>query len=371
MSRCARERRVFYFEEPIFGADPVAHLDIKMHEGGVCVVVPHLSQELSEKEVIAAQQALIDHLFAECRIYDCLLWYYTPMALRFTRHVKPLGVVYDCMDELSAFRGAPRDLRELETELFNCADIVFTGGMSLYQAKRRHHSNVYAFPSSIDVGHFAQARSIAEDPSDQAEIPHPRLGFFGVIDERMDMALLDGIAQARPDWHLVMIGPVVKIDPSDLPRRPNIHYLGGKAYKDLPTYLAGWDVALLPFAHNESTRLISPTKTPEYLAAGKPVISTSISDVVRTYGQNGLVYIADTVEAFVATAEAVLDQNYDSSSWLHQVDAFLAQTSWDHTWGRMMQLIEAAISARHFSASSQATLSRSAHTVGSNLLTSR
>jgi UDP-galactopyranose mutase len=237
-------------------------------------------------------------------------------------------------------------LREREAELFSRADLVFTGGQSLYEAKRDQHENVYAFPSSVDVAHFAQARTNKEDPADQANIPHPRLGFFGVIDERMDIELLEGIAEARPDWHLVMIGPVVKIDPASLPRRENIHYLGGKDYKELPAYLAGWDLAMLPFARNESTRFISPTKTPEYLAAGTPVVSTSIRDVVRPYGQEGLVRIADTVEEFVTAALAAMKEDCEASGWLAIVDAFLEQISWDRTWNSMMQLIESALAAR-------------------------
>jgi UDP-galactopyranose mutase len=188
----------------------------------------------------------------------------------------------------------------------------------------------------VDVAHFAQARNtFAEEPADQAQIPHPRLGFFGVIDERMDIELLRGIAQARPDWHLVIIGPVVKIDPAILPQEHNIHYLGGKDYQDLPAYLAGWDLAMLPFARNESTRFISPTKTPEYLAAGKPVVSTSIRDVVRPYGDLKLVRIADTVEEFVAAALQAMQEDTPASGWLSQVDAFLEKISWDRTWTSM------------------------------------
>ena len=242
---------------------------------------------------------LLDDFIETEAIRDYVLWYYTPMALALTRHLSPLAVVYDCMDELSAFQGAPATLREHERELMQRASLVLTGGRSLYEAKRHQHHNIHALPSSVDVAHFARARSIAIDPRDQAGIPHPRLGFFGVIDERLDIALVDGVAAARPDWHLVMIGPVVKIDPASLPRRPNIHYLGSKPYGELPHYLAGWDVALLPFARNEATRFISPTKTPEYMAAGKPVVSTSIQDVVRPYGEQGLVRIADDVPAFV------------------------------------------------------------------------
>lgn len=343
LSRCAKERRVFFIEEPIFDDGP-ARLDVSTREDGVCVVIPHLpTGEISEVTRDAVLQGLIDSLFESRAIKNYALWYYTPMALAFTRHLKPLAIIYDCMDELSAFKGAPPALREREAELFKRADLVFTGGQSLYEAKRHQHPHIYAFPSSIDAAHFAQARAITEDPADQSNIARPRLGFFGVIDERFDIELLDGLAAARPEWQLVMIGPVVKIDPADLPRRENIHYLGGKSYKELPAYLAGWDVALLLFARNESTRYISPTKTPEYLAAGKPVVSTSIRDVVRPYGQQGLVHIADTVEDFVAAVEAAM--NEDERERLRRVDAFLAQTSWDRTWANMNELIEAVVSA--------------------------
>jgi len=348
LSRCAKQRRVFFVEEPIFGQGP-SRLDVSQREDGVYVVVPHLPDGLTnEVSVEAIQQAMLDRLFAEQNIREFVLWYYTPMALGWTRHLKPVATVYDCMDELSAFKNPPRALREREAELFRRADLIFTGGQSLYEAKRDQHENVYAFPSSIDRAHFAQARKITEDPADQANIPHPRMGFFGVVDERFDTALLDGLAEARPDWHFVIIGPVVKIDAADLPRRANIHYLGGKSYKDLPAYLAGWDVAALLFARNESTRFISPTKTPEYLAAGKPVVSTSIRDVVRPYGQLKLVRIADTVADFiVAAGEAGMDEQPDNTAWLARVDEFLSKISWDRTWNEMAELIgEVAASRR-------------------------
>jgi UDP-galactopyranose mutase len=193
---------------------------------------------------------------------------------------------------------------------------------------------VLGLPSSVDVGHFGRARAGLADPRDQAAIPHPRLGFFGVIDERMDLDLIAGVADARPDWQLVLLGPVVKIDPADLPSRPNLHYLGSKAYAELPAYLAHWDVAMMPFARNEATRFISPTKTPEYLAAGRPVVSTSIRDVVRPFGEQGLVRIADDPAAFVAAAEAAMREEARDPAWLARVDAWLAQTSWDRTWAR-------------------------------------
>ena len=219
-------------------------------------------------------------------------WYYTPMMLPFSRHLDASVVVYDCMDELSKFRFAPERLLDLEQELIDRADLVFTGGTSLYEAKKSRHGNVHCFPSSVDRKHFATARRELPQPDDQAELKHPRLGFYGVIDERFDIDLLRQIAELRPDWSFVMVGPVVKISEDELPRAANIHYLGGKTYEQLPAYLSGWDVALMPFAMNESTQFISPTKTPEYLAGGKPVVSTPVKDVVRSYGHLQGVHIA-------------------------------------------------------------------------------
>ena len=344
MSRFAQRRRVFFVEEPLFGDRPM-RLEVGRRAEGVWVAVPHLPKDLtSEAALDAVQRGMIDRLFADYSIGDHILWYYTPLAMAWTRHLKPAAVVYDCMDELSAFKNAPPHLKEREAELLTRADLVFTGGQSLYEAKRHLHPNVYALPSSVDQMHFVQARSLTSDPPDQAGIPHPRLGFFGVIDERMDLGLLDSLASARPDWHLVMIGPVVKIDPSALPRRRNIHYLGAKSYQDLPIYLSGWDVALLPFALNESTRFISPTKTPEYLAAGCAVVSTSIRDVVRPYGELGVVHIGDTATQFIAAVEEALSE--DASQRLNKVDALLAETSWDSAWKRMAELIEDVVCAR-------------------------
>jgi UDP-galactopyranose mutase len=344
LSRCVQGRRVYFIEEPIFSKEPLGRLDISQDDSGVVVVVPHLPQGLSEKGINADLQLLIDGLLAEQNISNYICWYYTPMAIAFTNHLQPQAIVYDCMDELSAFEGASHKLKDYEAELFRRADLVFTGGQSLYESKVNQHPNVYAFPSSVDVAHFAQARNL-EEPADQANIPHPRLGFFGVIDERMDIDLLRGIAQARPDWHLVIIGPVVKIDPGILPQNENIHYLGSKNYKELPAYLTGWDLAMLPFARNEATRFISPTKTPEYLAAAKPVVSTSIRDVVRPYGESKLVRIADTVPEFVAAAEQAMQEDNAALGWLSRVDAFLEKISWDRTLASMIKLIDSAIAA--------------------------
>lgn len=343
MGRCARERRVFFVEEPIIEGSE-AFCEVRQSREGVHVVVPHLPPGLSPEETEARQQALIAQLFSDQKIEQYVLWYYTPMALGWTPPLAPLATVYDCMDELSAFQGAPLTLLERERALFGRADLVFTGGQSLYEAKKAQHPHVYAFPSSVDVPHFAQARTPQPDPADQQAISHPRLGFFGVLDERLDTALLDACARLRPDWQWIMLGPVVKIAPEALPQRPNIHYLGGKAYADLPSYLAGWDVALLLFARNDATRFISPTKTPEYLAAGRPVVSTSIRDVVQPYGDLGLVRIADTPEAFIAACEAAMHE--DPGERRARADAFLSQLSWDKTWRGMADLVEGVVAAR-------------------------
>ena len=345
LSRCAKKRRVFFVEEPIFGNCSM-RLDVREADPGVHVVVPHLPEGLrSEIAINAVMKDLTRQLFVDHEINEYVFWYYTPMALSFTDHFNPVAAVYDCMDELSAFKGANSQLPELEKELFQYVDLVFTGGQSLYEAKRDQHPAVYAFPSSIDASHFGKARQTVNDPEDQADIPHPRLGFFGVIDERFDVALLDEVASKRPDWHFVIIGPVVKIDQNALPKHANIHYLGGKKYSELPDYLAGWDVALLLFARNESTRFISPTKTPEYLAAGKPVISTSIRDVVRPYGELKLVEIADTADDLIHAAEKILSRE-NRSEWLKKVDAFLENISWDKTWSQMSDLIDEVIDRR-------------------------
>jgi UDP-galactopyranose mutase len=342
MVRFARDRRVYFVEEPVLDDTNEPWIELEMQDG-VVVVMPHLPSNLSEREAAAAQRTMLDRLISTEEITRYALWYYTPLALRFSDHLDPIRVAYDCMDELSAFKGASSELPVLEQRLLRRADVVFTGGQSLFEAKKTEHPNIHAMPSSVDVAHFATARHAVKEPSDQQDIPNPRLGFFGVLDERLDIALVEGLADARPDWQLVMIGPVVKINPTDLPRRANIHYLGAKTYAELPLYLGGWSVALLPFARNDATRFISPTKTPEYLAAGRPVVSTSIRDVVSPYGDLGLVAIADTVGEMVRACDAALSGHGDGRGT--KADAFLRGMSWDTTWGRMSQLLDGPTAA--------------------------
>jgi glycosyltransferase involved in cell wall biosynthesis len=341
LSRFAKSGRVFFFEEPIFSDKP-SRLEISRREDNLTVVVPHISD--FDREVfqdVETQRELLDQLIAQENIKDFVLWFYTPMALDFADHLKPLATVFDCMDELSAFKFAPPELLENERRLLEKADLVFTGGQSLYEAKKGKHPQVFAFPSSIDTAHFNQAREVSAEPPEQQNIPHPRIGYCGVIDERIDLELLANTAELRPDWQFIMIGPVVKISENDLPRRENIHYLGGKDYKDLPKFMAGWDVAMMPFALNESTRYISPTKTPEYLAAGLPVISTAIRDVVRPYHEKGLVYIVGSSEDFSSAVTKALQEH--STAKVSKADEFLADNSWDKTWAEMKRLIDATV----------------------------
>jgi UDP-galactopyranose mutase len=353
MTRFAKTRRVVVFEEPLPTDGVEAFLEMR-EDRGVTVAVPRLPAGLQGQEAEAQVKILLDGMIADLKIERPILWYYTPMMLDLSVHLAKdaAAVVYDCMDELSNFRFAPERLRRLERELFGLADVVFTGGYSLYEAKRGWHANIHPFPSSVDRQHFARARALnLAQPDDQAALPGPRLGFYGVIDERMDLELLGALADAHPEWSIIMVGPVVKVDPKDLPQRANLHYLGGKSYAELPQYLAGWDVALMPFAINESTRFISPTKTPEYLAGGKPVVSTAIVDVIRHYGELDGVRVADDHKAFIAGCEAALRLTETGASrtgqpWLAAVDKALSELSWDSTYARMATLVDQCVVER-------------------------
>ncbi len=343
MSRFGREYNLLFWEEPIATEEPEPWLEVRPEENGVQVLIPRLPDGCAGQAAVRVQQGLLDGYLDQLGVDRPLLWFYTPMALSFAGHLQARVTIYDCMDELSAFRGAPPELIERERELLLRADLVFTGGYSLWEAKRELHDNAFAFPSSVDVAHFASARHAQSDPADQADIAHPRLGFYGVIDERFDIDLVASVAAQQPDWQIVLVGPVVKIDPADLPRLPNIHYLGAKTYDELPGYLSGWEVAIMPFALNESTRFISPTKTPEYLAGGCPVVSTPIKDVVRTYGDTGIVRIADSPETFVSAVQAALDDAAEPESLRAKADEILGEMSWDHTWNLMLEKIKCAM----------------------------
>lgn len=330
MSLFAERQSVIFWEEPQWqpaGSAPA--LAAYSPRDNVTVVTPQVPEGLGDDALNALLRAMLND-YIESAGEPAIRWYYTPMMLPFSRDLAAACTVYDCMDELANFRFAPADLLSLETELLGVADLVFTGGYSLYEAKRARHPSVHAFPSSVDTRHFAQARASGADPADQAALPRPRFGYYGVIDERIDLDLIAALADARPYWQFLFVGPVVKIDPASLPQRPNITYLGGKDYAELPAYARCWDVALMPFALNEATRFISPTKTPEYLAAGLPVVSTPITDVIRHYGMLDAVEIAGRVDEFAAACERSLARSQQpfGAAWRAEADAVLAGQSW-------------------------------------------
>ena len=341
LTKFSAQYRVFYIEEPFYNS-PTDRISLNNNEPGIYIVQMHLCGDGSSPDLINRQKKLLVFLFDIMNIQEYILWFYTPMALPLTDDLSPELMIYDCMDELANFKFAPDGLKELERILISRSHLVFTGGKSLYNSKKDKHNDVYCFPSSIDKDHFGKAQKFLRDPDDQKNIPHPRLGFFGVLDERLDTALLKNMSEKKPDWHFIMIGPVVKISDEDLPRSANIHYLGPKSYDELPDYLSGWDIALLPFAINESTKFISPTKTPEYLAALKPVVSSPINDVVNPYGKLGLVEIAENADGFINSAERLLNFR-DKKSWMKKVQVHLSQLSWDQTFYGMQKLISEKI----------------------------
>jgi UDP-galactopyranose mutase len=331
MSRFARKRRVFFVEEPVLDATTRPHCEGRICPStGVHVIVPRL-----QKWEQGAVAGLLGQYLRDQGVKNPILWFYSPMWVEeVPTGLTPVSIVYDCMDELSGFKGASERLQDNEARLMRIADVVFTGGVSLFEAKCSLHPHVHPFPSGVDVAHFAQARGARQEPADSQALPRPRLGFAGVIDERIDYELLRETALLRPDWQFVMIGPVVKVDPAMLPHAPNLHWLGMRQYRDLPSYFAHWDVAMMPFALNEATRYISPTKTPEFLAAGLPVVSTPIRDVVRPYGDLGLARIASTAPEFVSAAEEAMSYSM-GLKWRERADAFLQSMSWDSVWASM------------------------------------
>jgi len=353
LSRFGKKSQVLFIEEPIrlpnhSNVEDGARLEIvRQKDSSVRVVTMYISGDLSFEEETNIVSQRIQELLNEQQIGDYIAWFYSPMFLRYTKGLKPYLSIYDCMDELAAFNFAPPEIKIMERLLLDQVDIVFTGGKTLYELKKHSHPEVYYFPSSIDKHHFAKARqNNISVPVDQEHIPHPRLGYHGVIDERIDLPLLAAIAEQRPNWHFIMIGPTAKISPSDLPRRANIYYLGQKQYAELPQYLAGWDIAFMPFALNASTRYISPTKTPEYLSGGKPVLSTAINDVVDPYGNLGLVEIISSPDEFIRAAERILSGQWDKNKWLKETDDFLSHLSWDITFGTMLHVINQSLESK-------------------------
>jgi len=349
LSRIAHQHRVIFIEEPVLEKGCEPKFEFRNPCDNVLVVRPVTPIEAHgyHDDQLAVLKPLLQQLLLDEELEEYLVWFYTPMALPLLADLEPLAVIYDCMDELSAFKGAPKQMRQRESALLKRADLVLTGGPSIYENKRDLHDNVHCLPSSVDAAHYAPARITAQCQEYlaaeqlQGHILAPRIGFFGVIDERLDLGLLAQVANARPDWHLVMVGPVVKIDPSSLPQRANIHWLGQQSYARLPALVAGWDVCILPFALNEHTRYISPTKTLEYLAAEKPVVSTPVRDVVNMYGE--VVTIAGDVQGFVQGCDQALNETPEQrEERLARSSATVARYSWDESARTVLRLMQEA-----------------------------
>lgn len=336
--------KVLFIEEPRPSSAGQPRWELKSPQANVSTACLHSpsAEHGFHADQIALMRPLMHSLVQEQVVGEQLVWFYTPMALPLLDTLSPELVIYDCMDALDGFLNAPPELLEREADLIRQCDLVFTGGRSLYRRMEGRHGRMFCFPSSVDTKHFGRAKGHCADPQDQSEIAHPRLGYFGVIDERIDLELLSTVARQRPDWHVVMVGPVVKISEAALPRRENIHYFGQKQYAELPEYLSGWDLCLLPFARNESTRFISPTKVLEYMAAEKPIVSTPITDVAEPYGE--IVYLADNAADFIRNCHLALNQSQQPHS--RRADlmrSVLAETSWDQTVGEMKALIAEAL----------------------------
>lgn len=346
LSRLARQYRVLFVEEPITvegAGQPL--LEIFPGQKSANVTVARLVQPVPSHRWIGHGDPLTSALYcdrlgdylARQGIHRPLLWLYTPMASDFVDALSHRLLIYDVMDQLAAFKGAPAQLRERESQLLTRADIVLTGGVSLYRDKLTHNPNTHLLPSGVEIEHFARAAKPDhfECPLEIAALTGPVLGYFGVIDERMDMPLLAHTAAARPDWNIVLVGPIAKIERSELPQAPNIHYLGMRSYDQLPAYLAHFDVALVPFAMNEATRFLSPTKTLEYMAAHKPIVSTPIHDVIELYGE--VVSVAHTPDEFVAHIDRALSEPNTQRA---KAEALLNQHTWEGIARHIQRLID-------------------------------
>lgn len=331
MSRASRCYPVWFFNPPVIGAKQ----DLLKTTADVqnISIGDIFTAAKNEKEANAALSLLMDDFIKTSFIEPFALWYCGPAAIEWTRNLNALVTIYDCTEHITA---SPK-LSALEQELLRKADLVFTSGQSLYQDKFAQHPHVFSFPNSVSTEDFAAAKHKYQDPEDQKHIPHPRLGYFGRINERIDFALIKELAELRPDWQVIFVGPLETAN-EKLPRAKNLHFLGEKAYEQLPAYLAGWDVALVPFISSEYTKFLNPEKTAEYLAAGTPVVSTEIPDMLRPYACKRLVRVAGSVEEFIESCQISMDSGHPVNQ--QTIDDFLRHTSWDETWAKMQICID-------------------------------
>lgn len=352
LSRLAKTRRVFFIEEPLWDPDggeapDGARMDVR-EDDGIVVARPVCRDPGpgGDKRLDEAYARLVAEFVESQKIADFTAWFYSPMFMPALERIQPSLVVYDAMDELSLFKGAPPQLLPREGQLLERADVVFTGGVSLGKEKSKRHSNVHALPSGVDAAHYGQALAPSLSvPEDLAAISEPRIGFFGVIDERLNLDLLGRVAELRPAYSFVMLGPVVKIDQSELPQAQNLHYLGQKQYRDLPAYVKGFAVCMMPFALNDATRFISPTKTLEYMAAHKPIVSTPVADVVGSYA-NAVAVCATPEEWVAAIDQALAESPTAREQRVERERQILDRNSWDSIAARMDERMQEAEARR-------------------------
>jgi glycosyltransferase involved in cell wall biosynthesis len=346
-SRLADNHRILFMEDPVI-AEGEPRLDITEVQPNIVRLVPQIPQALAvnsdrDAEIFLPliRQALREHPLLAGRFDMPVQWFYSPMsAPGYLGQFGGKGVVYDCMDELASFRFAPPDIADRERFVLSKADVVFTGGYQLFESKSKHHGNVHFYGCGVDVEHYGKARlEETEVPASVASLPRPVFGYFGVIDERLDYELVAALADRFPEASVVMAGPFAKVDRAELPDRPNIHWLGQQSYSDLPALVKGFDVCLMPFALNEATKYINPTKTLEYMAGGKPVVSTAIADVVRNF--TPIVQVARSPEEFVGAVER---------AWRTPDTRLIAEgierasgSSWDATVASMRHNIQEAV----------------------------
>lgn len=360
-SRLAGKHRIAFIEEPMLTTEPAdatPRLEVSEPQPNIVRIVPVLPASLSGTDaqcmaVLAlVRQALHSHPLLIGQFERPVQWFYSPMTApcllgKFGAH----GVVYDCMDELANFRFAPADIAAREQFLMSHADIVFTGGYQLFQAKSRHHPNVHFHGCGVDVAHFGRARlAQTEVPASVATLPRPVFGYFGVIDERLDYTLIAALAERYPDASIVMAGPLAKVERDQLPDLSNIHWLGQQSYEALPALVKGFDVCLMPFALNEATRYINPTKTLEYMAAGKPIVSTAVADVVRNF--TPVVDVARSQDGFVQAVERAWRQ--PDAALIDQGVERAQGASWKSTVATMRREIQHALTGSRLPAHSGA-----------------
>lgn len=357
LERFGKKHKVLFIEEQIPHVSLHGIPNIVEVSKNITALQPRIHHENFLKEY----EELLDKYLPRFGIKDPVLWFYGPGFEKLAEKVEHTAIVYDCMDEHSAFKNAYSEgLIKNERNLLAKADIVFTGGKSLFEAKKEFVKNIHCFPSSVDIAHFQKAlEKDTKVPKDLLSIKKPVVAYYAVIDERADLELIAEIADLMPKYSFVMIGPVAegKVNINDLPKRENIYWMGGKPYDQLPNYLKGFDICMMPFALNQATKFISPTKTLEYMAALKPIISTPVYDVARDYSE--MVSIVTNAKEFKEAVEYYLNEPKDKKDKRVELQKeVLKKTSWDQTANQMEDLILEAISKKSTVANTSAAVIR-------------